>query len=107
MVVGHILMVYTCSFLCTCYMDRTVHTPAFLQAGDYSRNVLYARHTSLSTNGGGTQQGMGMVMGHTNSVLVTIVTHPGTNQAHDCLTLVINREMLAPIYRGLVFKAVT
>ena len=31
MVVGHILMDHTCSFMCTNHIDMTVHNPAFLR----------------------------------------------------------------------------
>ena len=41
MVVGHILMVHTCSFLYTCHIDMTVHTPSFLWLGDHSTNLLW------------------------------------------------------------------
>ena len=42
-----------------------------------------------------------MVMGHTNlaTVPVRMVTHPSTNQASDCLTLMINHEVLTPSYQ--------
>ena len=66
MVVGHVLMVHMYSFQCSCHIGMTIHTPAFLQVGDHSRNLLYAHTTSLSTSGSGTQQGQGMVMGYTN-----------------------------------------
>ena len=36
MVVGHILMVHTCSYMCTNHIDIIAHTPAFLQVGDHS-----------------------------------------------------------------------
>ena len=29
MVVGHVLMVHTCSFICTNHIDMIAHTPAF------------------------------------------------------------------------------
>ena len=43
-----------------------------------------------------------MVMGHTYSAAapVKMVTNLSTNWDHDCLTSVINHEMLAPIYQG-------
>ena len=39
-----------------------------------------------------------MVMDHTNlaTAPVNMGTHPSTNCPHDCLTLVINHEMLTP-----------
>ena len=45
MVVGHVLMVHTCSFMCTSYIGMTAHTPAFLQVGQHSGNFLYAHMT--------------------------------------------------------------
>ena len=54
MVGGHVLMDHMCSFLCTCHIDMTVHTPAFLHVGNHSKNLSYA-HTS---GGSGTQQDM-------------------------------------------------
>ena len=43
-----------------------------------------------------------MVTDHTDlaMALVRTVTHPSINWAHDCSTFVINRETLAPSYRG-------
>ena len=40
------------------------------------------------------------VMDHTDLPMtpVRMVTHPSTNQAHGCLTPVINHEMLTPSY---------
>ena len=36
MVVGHVLMVHTCSFMCTNHIDMIAHPPAFLQVGEHS-----------------------------------------------------------------------
>ena len=33
MMVGHIQMVHTCSFLCPCHIDMTVHISAFYELG--------------------------------------------------------------------------
>ena len=38
-VVGHALMVHTCSFMCTNNIDITVHTLAFLQVGGHSHHL--------------------------------------------------------------------
>ena len=76
----------------------TVHTPAFLGVGDYSRNLFYVHATSLSTRSSGTQQGMARSWVTLSKALVRMVTHPSTNQACDCLAMVINHEMLAPSY---------
>ena len=42
----------------------------------------------------------GMIMGHADLALAPVgtVTHPSINQAYDCLTSVINHEMLGPSY---------
>ena len=58
MVVRHVLMVHTCSFLCTCHIGMTVHVPAYLWVGNDSRNFLYVHNTSLSISGSVTQLGM-------------------------------------------------
>ena len=42
MVVGHVLMDHTCSFMSTSHIDMTAHTPAFLQVREHSGNLLYA-----------------------------------------------------------------
>ena len=46
-VVGHVLMVHTYSFLCTCHIGMTGHTLAMLQVWDHSRNLFYAHTTGL------------------------------------------------------------
>ena len=45
MVVGHVLMVHTCSFMCTNHVDMIAHTPAFLQVGEHSHHLDF-HHTS-------------------------------------------------------------
>ena len=58
MVVGHALMVNMCSFLYTSHIGMPVHSSAFLQVGDHSRDLSDDHTTSLSTSVSGTQQGM-------------------------------------------------
>ena len=38
MVVGHVPMVHTCSFMCTNHIDMIAHTLAFLRVGEHSRH---------------------------------------------------------------------
>ena len=35
-VVGHVPMVHTCSFMCTNHIDMIAHTPGFLPVGEHS-----------------------------------------------------------------------
>ena len=45
MVVGHILMVHICSFLCTNHIDMTAHTPPFLYQAGYYLYICGAQHS--------------------------------------------------------------
>ena len=42
MVVGHVPMVHTCSFMHTNHIDMIAHTPAFLQVGEHSSHYHHA-----------------------------------------------------------------
>ena len=50
MVVGHVLLDHTCSSMCTSDIDMTAHTPAFLQVGQHSGNLLYAQDVSTTSS---------------------------------------------------------
>ena len=41
---------------------------------------------------------------HMTMALVRTVTHPSINWVHDCLTSVINHEMLTPTYPGIALE---
>ena len=88
MVVGHVLIVHTCPFLCTHHVGMTVHTTAILQVVDHSRNLFYAHSTSVSTSGSENTVGHGMITEHTDLAMapVMMVIHPSINWAHSCLT---------------------
>ena len=45
MVVGHVPMVHTCSFICNNHIDMIAHTPAFLWVGEHS-HCLDFHHAS-------------------------------------------------------------
>ena len=45
MVVGHVLMVHICSFMCTSHIGMTAHALAFIWFGEHSGKLLYAHMT--------------------------------------------------------------
>ena len=76
-------------------------TPAFLQVGDHSRDLLYAlpqvfQLVAVEHSRAGHHHGSHMAM-----ALVMMVNHPSIIWVCDCLTLVINHEMITPYYQPL------
>ena len=58
MVVGNVLMVHTCSFLCPCYIGMTVHNTIFYQLGTTLGTSYMLISLDLSTSSSRTQQDM-------------------------------------------------
>ena len=86
MVVGHILMVHTCSLMCTNHIDMTAHTPAFFP--ELGTAHIYV---GLSTAGHS-------LISHLWSKPGRMVSHPCINQVHACLTSVIKHKTFTPCY---------
>ena len=51
MVVGHVAMVHTCSFMCTNHIDMIAHTAAFLRVGEHSYSMHHLHRTVLLSVG--------------------------------------------------------
>ena len=77
MVVWHILMVHTCSLICTNHIDMTAHIPAFLT--ELGTTCIHLEHST----------GWHSHISHLWSSAGRIFTHPCINQTCDCLTSVI------------------
>ena len=95
MVVGHVPMDHTCSFMCTSHIEMTAHIPAFLWVGEHYGNLLYAHMTYVMAE-------------HTRcqshplaaTSMSQMVTHPSTNQAQSHLTSVIRLWIVTPCQWG-------
>ena len=81
---NHILIVHTCSLMCTNHIHMTAHPSLFYRVGYHSYNMWsIAGHSHIS---------------HLWRNAGRMVTHPCINQAHDCLTSVIKRKTFLPCY---------
>ena len=115
---GMNLTVHRWSLMSTCHIDMTAHTPAFLLSwvpfiGMHGVHILPKDVTKQANwqywdSNPWCLDSVSHVLStqpshhgsHLGIAPVRMVTHPSTNQAHDCLTLVIYHGMPTPSCQG-------
>ena len=90
MVVGHVLTVHTCSFVCTSHRNDSTHPSLFMSLGALWESYVCSYDISHNR----TQQVS--ITSFTATSVSQMVTHPSTNWTHSCLTSVIGLQVVAP-----------